>query len=100
VPNTATETAQQKAVREAREKLHAHLRTIMQAKDGRGLVGWVMLDLGGLLSQSDAGELTHTSARNAGRRDVALELLDELKVACPNELRTLWSERLVEPPRI
>lgn len=94
----AEETPKQKAAREARELLHAQLRKVMQTGDGRAVVWWLLNDLGYLLSQSDAGEQTHVSARNAGRRDVALELLAELQAACPADYLHMLRERLVTSP--
>lgn len=92
------ETPQQKAAREARELLHAQLRKVMSTADGQAVVWWVMHDLGYMLSQSDAGEHTHVSARNAGRRDVALDLHRELLAACGTDYRHMWRDRLLTSP--
>lgn len=94
MPAPVVETPAQKKAREARELLFGRLRGVMSTEGGRAVLWWVLNDLGFLLSQSDMGEATHASARNAGRRDVALELLVELKQASPADYRAMLRERL------
>lgn len=90
----AVESPAQQKAREARELLFSRLRGVMGTEGGRAVMWWVLNELGYLFSQSDMGEATHASARNAGRRDVALELMAELKAAAPGHYREMLRERL------
>lgn len=87
-----------KPVLSPQERLDARLQWSMSTEQGRATMWFIMLDLGYLFSQSDAGEATHTSARNAGRRDVALELMEHLKRAAPLQYRLMLQERLEVNP--
>lgn len=77
----------------AADLLKGAVQRLMSSQDGRDFAWWVLMDLGYLLSQSDVGE-GQASARNAGRRDVALDLLQYLRDNCPADYRLMWSERV------
>lgn len=55
---------------------------------------WVLDSLGYLNGQAFAGEATHQTAFNEGRRQVALELMLELQRADPRAYRLMLEERL------
>lgn len=55
---------------------------------------WVLDVLGFLNGQAYAGEATHQTAFNEGRRQVALELMAELQRADPHAYRVMLEERL------
>lgn len=83
-----------KPVVDPKERLQGHLRWVQSTTQGRAAMWWVLDSLGYLNGQAFAGEATHQTAFNEGRRQVALELMLELQRADPRAYRLMLEERL------
>jgi hypothetical protein len=77
-----------------REKLEARLRWVMSTEQGRAAMWWLLDEVGGLFSPAFAGEQTHVTAYEQGKRAVAIELMQQLKRSAPADYRAMLRERL------
>jgi hypothetical protein len=76
------------------EKLKASLAWLMSTKQGRYAAWWLLDEVCGLFSQTFTGEATHQTAFHAGQRQVAIEVMQQLKRAAPHEYVEMLRERL------
>lgn len=66
-----------------REQEKAELIHVLSREGGRAII-WRLLEKAGVFQSGFHGENTHMSAFASGRRDIGLELLNEVLTADPN----------------
>jgi len=77
---------------DAREIEIVDISVIMSTKGGRKFINRVLNQCGVFSDTFDSD--THEHAKNAGRRQIGLWLMNEIQEASPREYTTLLKERL------
>lgn len=76
------------------ERLQAQVEWTLSTEQGRAFCWWLLDDLAQLNGQTFGGEATHQTAFHAGRRQVALELMQHLQRFAPHLYRQMLTEAL------
>lgn len=76
------------------ERLQAQVEWAMSTEQGRAWHWYLLDDLCQLNGQTFAGEQTHQSAFHAGRRQVGIELMQQLQRFAPHLYRQMLLEAL------
>jgi hypothetical protein len=88
--------AEQDETQKERQRLESEqatddLKAVMDSPPGRRFV-WRLLEQAGVYRASYAGEATHATAFNEGRRNQGLQLLSEIFRACPGSYTLMVQE--------